>query len=332
MIDEGRVAFEDQAVTPIHRRQVDIAKLIIDDLDTKDGITAKIAVAAEIDRHAKLDAQANLTIEGGKPRGEMRASLRGLELAPLSPYAVASLNQQIVSGQLDLENNATVQGGKLEANNALTLRQLELKVAKEGAPDRLALGMPLDSALSLLRDRKGIIRLQLPIRGTLDDPKFEIRDAIQVATRNAMKMAAVTYIKQAIQPFGTFITLAELGAAGLDALVRLEPMRFEPTSTAFDRRGLDYLERIAALLADRPQMQLRICGKASNGEFSGNPRFAEQSVEERSARLTLLAQERAEAVKRALSTAHGISPERLALCQPQTGEDESLAARVDFLI
>ena len=256
-------------------------------------------------------------------------------MPPLTGYTSDAIAQSIISGQLDSDTTLTIADGQLKADNALILRRLELKAGTSdagGQTDRLDLGMPLDTALRLLRDRKGDIRLQLPVRGTLTDPKFEIRDALRVATRNAMQYAALSYIKHAIQPFGTLVTLAELGAAGLNAAIRLDPIRFSTASASFDQRGLDYLERLAAMLAERPKMQLRICGKASSSEFAESVTFKAQAPEQRADTLLQLAQSRAEAIKRALIDVHGVGAERLFLCQPETGEDESLAGRVDLLV
>ena len=335
-IDEAsRIEFEDRAVTPPHRRVVRINKFSVDDFNSASSKPARIDVAARIDEHAEFAAGGTWHQAAGSPETDLKLTVRRLELPPLTGYSSEAIAQTIISGQLDADTTLTITGGKLNADNALTLRRLELKAGASdagGQADRLDLGMPLDTALRLLRDRKGDIRLQLPVRGTLTDPKFEIRDALRVATRNAMQYAAISYIKHAIQPFGTLVTLAELGAAGLNAAIRLDPMRFSTASASFDQRGLDYLERLAAMLAERPKMQLRICGKASSVEFAESVTFKAQTPEQRADTLLQLAQSRAEAVKRALIDVHGVGADRLFVCQPETGDDESLAGRVDLLV
>lgn len=330
LADPARIALEDRTVTPAHRRDITVNSLLLADFDSAGRRPATVELAAVVDRHASIRASGSLATRPGKPVVELKVDTRSLELPPLAGYLVDALGQTVTSGQLDAASTVRVEQGQLAVDNALTLRQLELRAgAHAEATTGSGIGMPIDTALTLLRDRHGDIKLELPVRGTLDDPKFDLGNAIRSATGKAMQFAALSYVKQMIQPFGALVTLAEFGADQLTA-VRLEPMRFSPGLSTFDGQGIAYLEKLASLLNERPKMRLRICGKAWSGEAADIPGARALAERDRADRLRQLAQARGEAIKGALAQAHGVAADRLFLCQPEVGDDQALAGRADL--
>lgn len=330
---KGSLEIDDRAVTPPHRRALTLDRLRIDGIDSGDATApARVDLAATVDRHATVAA--NGTWQPFAPQADLdlKLTVRQLELPPLAGYLLPVLGRSIVSGQLDADTRLRIADGDLVAENRLTLRRLELGAAPEGStPPPWSGGLSLDAALAMLRDSKGDVRLDLPVRGALDDPKFDLDDALATATGKALQVTALTYIKQSIQPFGTLVTLAELGARGI-AAVRLDPLRFGPGSALLDASGRQYLERIAALLGERPQLRLRLCGKAVPADLPDDAATRAIDAPGRADLLIQLAQARAEAVKDDLVDAHGVAPERLFLCQPEALAGEAESGRVELLI
>lgn len=327
----SRLDFEDRSVTPNHRRDIVVDRFLLQDFSTPAERPAQIDLAATVDKHARIEARGSFLPRAGKPTADIALTARSLELPPLSGHLAKAIGQAVTSGQLDATSHLRIEDDRLDMQNELRLRRLELQSTRGADASDAGGGMPIDTALSMLRDRHGDIRLSLPVSGSPGDPKFSLADALHTATTKAMRVAALSYVKQMIQPYGALITLAELGARQLDA-VRLESMRFSPGQSTFDARGIDYLEKIAALMGDRPRLRLRVCGKAWRGETEAMTGMANLSAQQRDERLLLLAQQRAEAIKSALTGAHGIVADRLFLCQPEIGNDEGLAGRADLLI
>ena len=65
----------------------------------------------------------------------------------------------------------SIEDRKLAATNKLVLDQLTFG---ERVESPTATKLPVLLAVSLLKDRNGVINLDLPIEGTLDDPKFSV--------------------------------------------------------------------------------------------------------------------------------------------------------------
>jgi len=106
--------------------------------------------------------------------------------------------------------------------------------------------LPVRFAVALLKDRKGEIHLDLPVSGSLDDPKFSIWGVVWQIIGNLL-------VKAATSPF------ALLGAlfGGGEQLSYLE---FEPGHSDIPGGEEGKLGNLAKALHDRPSLKLEIEG------------------------------------------------------------------------
>lgn len=135
--------------------------------------------------------------------------------------------------------------GQLTASNRLTLNQLTFGDPVEGAPNSL----PVRLAVSLLADRQGVINLDLPISGSLNDPEFRIGAILFKVVVNLIGKALTA----------PFALLASALGGGED----LDHVSFAPGSaelSASERKGLD---KIVQALTDRPGLKLSVTGQSS---------------------------------------------------------------------
>ncbi|MGD2056658.1 MAG: hypothetical protein PVJ15_07615, partial [Gammaproteobacteria bacterium] len=166
---------------------------------------------------------------------------------------------------------------------------------------------------------------------------------------SATKKGAMTYLTLALQPYGTLITVAQL-AGEMAAKVRLDPVIFPAGSTAIDYARFEYLDKVAGILKDRPEVNIKLCGVAVEADRAafqeqasapaggdGKEKQAEAAPEPAAQvisddRLLALADERDSAVKEYLITKHAVNAARLVACQPRIDADAAAEPRVDLLI
>jgi len=100
--------------------------------------------------------------------------------------------------------------------------------------------------VALLKDRSGEIHLDLPVTGSIDDPKFSVWGVVWQIVRNLL-------VKVATSPF------ALLGAifGGGEELSYLE---FDPGFSVIPASGTAKLENLVKVLSDRPALKLEIEG------------------------------------------------------------------------
>jgi len=175
---------------------------------------------------------------------DLKAEVHGMELAPLSPYSGRYIGYGIEKGKLSFEVAYKVQDRVLSAQNRLILEQLTLGDKVEGST---AGNLPVNFALALLRDRNGVIDINLPIGGSLDDPQFSIGGII-------VKVIVNLITKAVTAPFALIGSLF----GGGEELSNLE---FAAGRANIDDTGESKLKSMAKMLTDRPALKLEITGR-----------------------------------------------------------------------
>lgn len=174
----------------------------------------------------------------------IKAQVTGMELAQFSAYSSKYLGYGIEKGKLSYKAIYKVKDGKLTAENALVLDQLTLgeKVESEEAAD-----LSIELALALLKDSDGVIDINVPIAGSLNDPEFSLGNVVGKVVLNTLK-------KIVTAPFAFLASLNENEKT-------LSGMVFEPGSSVLTEESERRLERIAKGLVKRPKIRLEITGR-----------------------------------------------------------------------
>jgi hypothetical protein len=161
----------------------------------------------------------------------------------MSPYTIKFAGRRIDEGRGDVELTYKVDEGELSATNNIVLRDIELGERVE-APD--ALDLPLDLAVSLLKNKEGVIDLTIPVSGSVSDPNFDMSAVIGQAINQA-----VTNIVTA--PF-KFLG----GLFGSDNEEPIDNVRFRPGDSGLAPPEQEKLQKLAGALAERPQLAINI--------------------------------------------------------------------------
>ena len=208
---------------------------------------------ADLELRGKAEGTASLEILGKlnplvTPLAlDITGKVRDLELPPLSPYAVKYSGYGIERGKMSVDVNYVVlPDGRLTASNKLVLNQLSFgdKVAGSTA------SLPVKLAVALLADRNGVIDLDLPISGSLNDPQFSLGPVI-------VKVILNVIVKAITAPFSL---LAHALGGGGDELGRVDFAAGSAQLSPDARAGLD---KVAKALAERPALMLTVAGTSS---------------------------------------------------------------------
>lgn len=288
-----------------------------------------------LDEFAKVHSKGTVQPLNPLVTANLKTDLEGINLVDLSPLSAQFIGYEIASGQLSAELNTQIKANQIDAQNDLRIHKIKLQSAdtSKSADFEKGLSMPLDAALSLLRDKNDNIRLQLPISGDLANPQFDIQDVINTALAGALKTASRTYLLLALQPFGA-IALAGEALTGQIQAVRLQPIDFDAGQTTLSKTMQDYLGKVNTLLGERKGVQIKVCGLANEADRNAllaalatsaqTKPAADQSVKKpadlvNDAQLMALADERGKTIKRFLLTL-GTSTDQVILCQPKLSD------------
>ena len=173
--------------------------------------------------------------------------MQGASLPNLSPYFGRYLGYGVDSGKLDVNMDYEITGSRIEATNLIVMDRLEL-----GQPvtSDQAVNVPVRLGLALLRDGDGVIEINVPVSGDLDDPEFSVGKVAMRAFVNILSKAATS-------PFSVLGSVAEL--AGLSG-EQLSEVRFVAGKTELADGERDKLDALAGALKKRPALLLNIRG------------------------------------------------------------------------
>lgn len=221
------------------------------------GLSSDAASRAGVDLHGQVN-DAPLTIAGtvnplkADLSLDIKANVKGMELAPLSPYSGRYVGYGIEKGKLSFEVAYQIEQRKLTAQNRLILDQLTFG-DKVDSP--VATKLPVLFAVALLRDRNGVIDVNLPIGGSLDDPDFSVGGIVFKVIVNIIAKAVTA----------PFTLLGSLFGGGEE----LSNLAFDSGSAAIAPSGESKLKSLASALAERPALKLEITGWSDDSDRSG---------------------------------------------------------------
>ena len=175
----GKVLFSDRFIRPNY--SADLSELNGSLSQFSSQAPGGVAQMADLLLRGRAEGTASLEVAGkinplAKPLAmDIQGHVRDLDLPPLTAYSVKYAGYGIERGKLSMDVTYTVQpDGQLSASNKLVLNQLTFGDEVKGAPNSL----PVKLAVALLADSNGVIDIDLPISGSLNDPQFRFGSVI----------------------------------------------------------------------------------------------------------------------------------------------------------
>ena len=241
----GQVNFHDHFIQPNYSADLTGLGGTVTALSSDPNALADVALKGRVNNQGQLDINGKINPLAGNLFLDLMAKLTDFELSPLTPYAAKYAGYGIERGKLSFDVKYHVENRKLSAENHLFLNRLTFG---ERVESPTAIKVPILLAVALLKDRDGNIDVNLPISGSLDDPKFSMGGIIVKAIVNLI-------VKAVTAPFAL---IANLFAGGQE----LSHLEFDYGSAALPPDAESKLKSLAKALHDRPGLKLDIAGRA----------------------------------------------------------------------
>ncbi|MCZ2497623.1 DUF748 domain-containing protein [Xylophilus sp. Kf1] len=254
----GRVQFTDNFIQPSYSLALSELEGVLGAFDSVGAVYLEPAMAT-LDLRGKAEGSAGLQVKGklnplANPLAvDVVAKVDDLDLPALSPYSVKYAGYGIQRGKLSMEAHYQIQpDGQLSATNSLLLRQLVFDEQADGGKSNL----PVRLAAALLADSNGVIDLDLPISGSLNDPQFSLGPVIGKALMNLFTRIVTSPFSLLRNAFG--------GSAAVAAETLAVPFAVGSAELSDDARKA--LDGIAQSLVAKPVLQLTVSGTASTDD------------------------------------------------------------------
>ena len=243
-LSNGEVQFSDFFVKPNYSAHLTKVAGSVSALSTTQA--GQVEIAGRVEGTAPVDVRGSINPFARTVALDITAKATDVDLPPLTPYAQKYAGYGIEKGKLSLQVHYKIDDRKLTATNRIVLDQLTFG---QHVDSPTATKLPVLLAVALLKDSNGVIDLDLPIQGTLDDPQFSMWGVIVQIIENLIA-------KVVTAPFALLGALA--GGHGEElAYVEFAPGRAELSAPADAK-----LQSIAKALTDRPALKLDIAGRA----------------------------------------------------------------------
>ena len=251
-IDDLQLQLTDRSITPVVSTKIEEFSGTIKGLSSEQLAKADVDLAGKVDRSAPFKIQGQINPLSEDAYTDVKVVFENLNLTMISPYSGKYAGYPITKGKLSLDLAYKLSQKELVGENKVLMDQMTMG-SKVESPDATSLPIPL--ALALLKDRKGLIDIDLPVRGNLDDPDFSYGGIIWNALVNLLT-------KISTSPFSLVGGLVG-GVMGDNA----DALQFIAFPAGEDAMGPPEQEKLVALgkaLTDRPGLRLDITGAADS--------------------------------------------------------------------
>jgi len=164
-----------------------------------------------------------------------------LMMAPLDPYVQWYAAHPAVNGVVRFESTTSIHNGQVDSQNHLLIDRLKFgKRQDQHSPDIYVLPMRL--AAGLLKDAKGVIELDVPVKGDLRDPEFNVWPIVWQVLKNLVVKAVTAPAKMVARLF-----------QGVDER-GLELVRYRELQRGLEKPQEKGLNELAKALALKPEL------------------------------------------------------------------------------
>lgn len=241
-IDNGDLEFADLSIKPQFGTYINTLSGVINGLSTNPDTTAQVELDGKVDEYGSASIRGSIQPFHATDFTDLKLAFRNLEMNRLTPYSGKFAGRRIDSGKMSVDLEYNIKNRQLSGENKFVINKLKLGEHVD-SPD--AVNLPLDLAIALLEDSDGVIDLDLPISGSLDDPQFSYGKVIWKAFVNVLGKIVTS----------PFRALGHLFGISSD---KLEVVVFAPGNAELAPPEQEKLKTVAMAMVKRPSLTLAV--------------------------------------------------------------------------
>lgn len=233
-VQRGTLNFTDLYIRPNFAAEIRELTGSIEDLSSAADSRAAVDLAGSLGEFSPVTITGSIQPFAFDRHTDIRMHFGNIALPVFNPYSGTFAGYNIARGALTTDLHYQIGDRQLTAGHQIRIEQLEWGEASEFRGEAT---LPVKFATALLRDRHGVITLDLPVTGSLDDPKLRIGPLVWQVLKNII-------VKAATAPFAL---LGSLFAGAEEA----QFVRFPPGEAVLDEATATNLAALAQSLAEK---------------------------------------------------------------------------------
>mgnify|MGYP001770762166 FL=1 len=211
----------------------------------------ELKLEGKVDKYGYTKITGLVNHENIKELTDVNLLFKNIAIKNFTPYSGKFIGREIKTGKLNLDLKYNIKKSNLDAKNSIIISDIKLgdEVKSEDA-----VSLPLELAIALLEDADGIIDLDIPISGNVDDPKFAIAPIVWQAFTNLI-------VKAVSAPFSFLASLLGIEAD------EIKSIDFHFADAKILPSEKEALDNIAKIMEKRPNIAIKI-----------NPSFTQEDI------------------------------------------------------
>jgi hypothetical protein len=177
IIDDGSIDYTDHRTPEPFSYDLTDLDLSVDSISSQED-WIDLYARMLLNNRGKLNAELGID-----PRNPMNMTLdvgiTDFILSDLNIYSRHYLGSPIIRGDMFYQSKTIIRGGQLSSENKLVIENVEVGDKEGGMHD-----LPLKFAVFLLKDREGVINLDVPVRGDLKNPEISVGKIVWATFKN----------------------------------------------------------------------------------------------------------------------------------------------------
>lgn len=193
--------------------------------------------------------------------------IKDLQMQELSPYCLHYFAYPISKGVLVYKGKTTLRNQELDSKNHFDFYNLVVdKKRKDIEPEYK---LPLQAAAYVLTDMSGRAKMDLPVKGNINNPKFSFRKIIVKAFFNTILRVAASPVDMIIQAC----------RANADAF---KDLTLDLDQRSFNSRQYDQFNAICEVVKDKPELTIKVSPSFNLANYykEGDPKENEKTMRE----------------------------------------------------
>ncbi len=241
-VDNASLEFADLTLRPQFGAQMQALSGVITGLSNDPRTVAQVELDGRVEDYGSARVRGTVQPFKATEFTDLKLTFRNLDMRDLTPYSGKFAGRRIESGRLSVDLEYKIKDRQLAGQNKFVIERIKLG---ERVDSPTALNLPLDLAIAVLEDSEGVIDLDLPVSGSLDDPEFSYGRVVWKAIVNVLTRIVTA----------PFRALGNLLGGHAD---QLQGIDFEAGSAVLAPQEQEKLLAVSQALAKRPALKLAI--------------------------------------------------------------------------
>lgn len=247
-VQNGTLYFEDKNLAIPFKTTISKLNGSISQIDNQNTTISNLKIDGVVDKYGVANIIGTINPNNIKFLTDVNLKFKNITLKNFTPYSGKFLGRELKSGKLDLDLKYNIDKSNLSAINNITITKLELG---KNIKSKDSISLPLEVAIALLEDQNGVINIEIPVSGNVDNPEFSISSIVWKAFTNLLS-------KSVTAPF-SFLA----NALNFDEK-EITTIKFDTNESKITPIQKENLDKIAQILKNKKNFTIEIYPSYNN--------------------------------------------------------------------